>query len=157
MAKLAKRVDVTARTVEFVLSNGSKLLAEYDKLSPAMKVQVGLHGISQKVGDTAASLHGQPVAALGAMQTAWESLLNDSWSVRQSGSTDFTIAYAEVMGMSEEEAAEDIKTFSEEQSKEVLKSKAIQAILLRLKSERADAAAKASVDPAAELRKILGK
>jgi hypothetical protein len=80
MAKFLQK-NVLSNGVDFILGNGKQLSTDFDSLSPAMQRQLGLHGLSQKVGDTAAGCSDgkEFTRALEQMTTTWENLRQDKW------------------------------------------------------------------------------
>ena len=127
MAKVEKRflgkltpedVGGIAKTMRFVLGNDVEVRAFLDDFSPAMVERLALHGLSQKVGDAAASFskerdyHG----AFGAMQGVVDNLMQGVWSSRAGSSTaDLVTAIAELQGVELEAAAEAVGKATEEQ------------------------------------------
>ena len=74
---LQKKVDEVGRRVKCVLGNGVCVELGLDELKPEIVTRLALHGLSQKLGDSAASFskeenfHG----AFGAMQWTADNLL----------------------------------------------------------------------------------
>ena len=139
MAKVEKRflvkltqedVGGIVRTVRFVLGNGVEVQASLADMSEEMVERLALHGLSQKVGDAAASFskerdyHG----AFGAMQAVVDNLMQGVWSSRAGSSTaDLVTAIAELQGVELEAAAEAVGKATEEQIAVLRKHPAINA------------------------------
>ena len=159
MAKVEKRflgkltpedVGGIARTMRFVLGNDVEVRASLDDFSPAMVERLALHGLSQKVGDAAASFskerdyHG----AFGAMQGVVDNLMQDVWSSRAGSSTaDLVTAIAELQGVELEAAAEAVGKATEEQIAALRKHPAINARIKELQAARAKANAASAEAP----------
>lgn len=140
MAK--KTTDIEARTVAFDFDDGeASIVIEYDKLSDAMKIHAGLHGISQKGGDSYASAK-KTCAETGADPVEWSraqceqvqtQLYNDDWTVRVAGAgttTDLAVAFEEVTS---ETLSPDLDA---DQKKALRAHPQIKAVLDRIKLER---------------------
>lgn len=130
--------------VAFVLGNGVRVELELAKLNADMKEQLILHGISQKVGDSASGFskardfHG----AFGAMQGVVDTLYAGAWSSRSGGGTsDLVQALAELQGLEEADVQAAVDAMDEEQLAEVRKHPAVKAKVAELVQERAKAAA----------------
>jgi len=146
MAK--KAVDVEAQTITFDFGDGRVETFTLADMSDAMKIQLALHGASQKIGDSYASAKSQTdgteidPADWSQQQAAGvvAQLLADDWTVRTPGSaqsTDLMSAFEEVTG------AELQSDLSKEDKAALRKHPKIAAVLARIKSERADAKAAA--------------
>ena len=148
MAK--KTYDLEARTVSFDFDDGNPLVVvEYDKLSDDMKVHCGLHGISQKGGDSYASAK-KVCEETGADPIEWsraqcegvrDQLMDDDWTVRTPGlgvSTDLSVAFEEVTG---ETLSPDLDA---DQKKALRAHPDIAAVLATIKAKRATAKAEAA-------------
>ena len=83
LAKLTPEdVGGSPRQVQFILGNGVKVVGDLAAYSAEMVERLAVHGLSQKIGDAAASFskdrdfHG----AFGAMQQVEDNLRNGAWS-----------------------------------------------------------------------------
>lgn len=146
MAK--KVVDVETQSVTFDFGDGRVETFQLGNVSDEMKIQLALHGASQKIGDSYASAKSQTEGTeidpsdWSQQQSAGviAQLLADDWTVRTPGSaavTDLMSAFAEVTG--DELQAE----LSKDDKAALRKHPKIAAVLARIKSERADAKAAA--------------
>ena len=86
---LQKNVDEAGRWVKCVLGNGVCVELGLDELKPEIVTRLALHGLSQKLGDSAANFskeenfHG----AFGAMQGTADNLLQEVWTAKGGGGT----------------------------------------------------------------------
>ncbi len=144
MAK--KIVDVEKQTVTFDFGDGRVETFTLGEMSDEMKIQLALHGASQKIGDSYASAKTQTDGTeidpsdWSQQQSAGviAQLLSDDWTVRTPGSaaiTDLMVAFEEITG---NELTSDL---GKEDKAALRKHPKIAAVLARLKSERADAKA----------------
>ena len=117
---LRKQVNETTRVVRCLLANGVAVELGLDELKPDIVTRLALHGLSQKLGDAAASFskednfHG----AFGAMQQTADNLLQGSWASRSGGTSDLAQAIAELQDVEIEEAEAAIARMDEETLKE---------------------------------------
>ena len=114
---LQKKVDEVGRRVKCVLGNGVCVELGLDELKPEIVTRLALHGLSQKLGDSAASFskeenfHG----AFGAMQGTADNLLQGVWAAKGSGGTsDLAQAIAELQDVEIEEAEAAIARMDED-------------------------------------------
>ena len=114
---LQKKVDEVGRRVKCVLGNGVCVEVGLDDLKPEIVTRLALHGLSQKLGDSAASFskeenfHG----AFGAMQGTADNLLHGVWAAKGSGGTsDLAQAIAELQDVEIEEAEAAIARMDED-------------------------------------------
>lgn len=144
--------------VQFVLGNGLKVVVALAELGEEMQVQLMLHGLSQKVGDSAAGFSKAKdfSGAFGAMQAVADNLLNGVWTNRSgSGAGDLVQAIADLQGVSVETAQAAVDRMDEEQQTAFLKHPAIKAKMAEIKAERAKANA-AGAEGLGDLMKDLG-
>lgn len=130
---------------------------DLSKVSAEMIERLALHGASQKIGDSYAGAKDSgedPLAyAKAAIQDTIKQLYskenggNDTWSVARSGSgaprTSILVqAYAQVKGISIEEAQEVISGLNDEEKKVVAAAKKVAAAMAGIRAEAAAAKAK---------------
>ena len=157
LAKLTPEdVGGVARSVKFVLGNGVQVIGCLADYTPEMIERLALHGLSQKVGDAAASFskdrdfHG----AFSAMQTVEDNLRNGLWSARAGGGTsDLVSVLAEMQGVELEAAQSAVDKMNDEQLAAVKKHPAVKEAIAKLVAKRAAEAAKAADLP--DLGKML--
>lgn len=151
MAK--KSIDVEAQSVTFDFGDGRVETFKLAGMSDEMKIQLALHGASQKIGDSYASAKAQTdgteidPADWSQQQSAGviAQLLADDWTVRSVGGateTDLMVAFAQVTGK------DLVADLDKDQKAALRKHPKIAAVLARIKSERADAKAAASAKAA---------
>lgn len=144
-----KTTDLEAGTVTFEFGEGVEdVVFDYDKCSDAMKRQLGLHGASQKGGDSYASAKGA-CEGTEINPTEWsraqaqgtvDQIYNDEWSIRVAGAgavTDLAQALSEAVDCTIEEAVERLADAEGDEKKALRKHPDVAAVLARIKSERA--------------------
>lgn len=149
-----------ARSVKFVLGNGVQVIGCLTDYTDEMIERLSLHGLSQKIGDAAASFskdrdfHG----AFSAMQTVEDNLRNGLWSARTGGGTsDLVQVLAEMQGCELEAAQAAVDKMNDEQLAAVKKHPAVKKAIADLVAKRAAEAAKASgVEDLGEMLKGIG-
>jgi erythromycin esterase-like protein len=147
-----------ARTVIFTLGNGSKLTACLDSYSAEMIERLAVHGLSQKIGDSASGFAKERdfLGAFGSMQQVEDNLKQGLWASRSGGGTsDLVAAIAKIKGVSLEDAQAAVDKATEEQVATLKKHPAIKEAIAKIQAARAKEAAKGagSLD---ELVKGLG-
>ena len=161
LAKLTPEdVGGKPRSMRFVLGNGVEVVGCLDDYSAEMIERLALHGLSQKIGDSAASFskdrdfHG----AFSAMQQTEDNLRNGLWSSRAGGGTsDLVQVLAEMQGCELEAAQAAVDKMNEEQLAAVKKHPAVKKTIADLVAKRAAEAAKASgVEDLGEMLKGIG-
>lgn len=143
MAKFLQK-NAEAGKVEFVLGNGKKLVCLVKEIPDEMLDQLILHGLSQKVGDAAASCaKGSEFGkALGAMSATWDNILQNKWRADGgSGSSALIEALVEQTGKTEEEVRKAVNAADEEKLKAWRGNAKVKAIMARIQAERAAAKA----------------
>ena len=113
---LQKKVDEVGRRVKCVLGNGVCVELGLADLKPEIVTRLALHGLSQKLGDAAASFskednfHG----AFGAMQGTADNLLQGNWASRNGWTSDLAQAIAELQGVEVDEAEAAVAKMDED-------------------------------------------
>ena len=136
-----------ARAVVFTLGNGQSMTAGLDGLSAEIVERLAVHGLSQKIGDSASGFSKDRdfLGAFGAMQAVWENLQAGVWAGRAGGGTsDLVAAIAKLKGVSLEEAQAAVDKADDEQVKELRKHPAIKEAIAKIQAQRAKEAAKAA-------------
>lgn len=152
MANTAKFLQVVAdgNVLSFKLGNGLKVVCDTDDLSDDIRQAALLHGVNQKIRDSAAgfSKDGDYTGAYRAMQTTLDNLESGLWNARggASGEGDLAQAVANLKGIELEVAAEAVRGLDEEGLKTLRNKPKVKAEILRLKAERAANVAEASDD-----------
>ena len=153
---LQKKVDEAGRRVKCILGNGVCVELGLDELKPEIVTRLALHGLSQKLGDSAANFskeenfHG----AFGAMQGTADNLLQGVWAAKGgSGTSDLAQAIAELQDLEIEKAEAAIARMDEDTLK-VFKSHP--EIKLKI-AEIQKARLAAQVDKAPSLSEMFAK
>ncbi len=158
--RIDRNVNIDDASVTFThVESKATVVAEYNKLSDAMKLRVGLHGLNAKVGDSAASLS---VDAVVVMQEVLDGLYADDWGRgRGAGdgvgrSTDLHEALAQLYpDKTSEEVAAVIAKKSKEDRATLKKHPTIVSIIEDIKKKRQDAKTKAAKSAATETEDAL--
>lgn len=151
MAK--KVVDLKAQTVTFDFGDGKVETFTLSECSDEMKIQLALHGASQKTGDSYASAkkiceetEADPVEwSQGQAQGVIAQLYSDDWTVRTPGTaaiTDLAKALSEAVDVTIEVATARLIEASADDKKSLRKHPDVAAVLATIKAERAAAKAK---------------
>lgn len=134
-----------ARTVVFTLGNGSKLSACLDSYSAEIKERLAVHGLSQKIGDSASGFAKERdfLGAYGNMKQVEDNLRAGLWASRAGGGTsDLVAAIAKIKGVSLEDAQAAVDKANDEQVATLKKHPAIKEAIAKIQAARAKEAAK---------------
>ena len=146
------------RAVVFTLGNGSKLSACLDNYSPEIVERLAVHGLSQKIGDSASGFAKDRdfLGAYGSMQQVDANLRLGLWASRSGGGTsDLVAAIAKIKGVGIEDAQAAVDKATEEQIATLKKHPAIKEAIAKIQAARAKEAAKGA-ESLDELVKGLG-
>jgi hypothetical protein len=136
--------------MRFVLGNGLEVQAQMSLMPASMINELAWHGLSQKVGDSAAGFSKAQdfSGAFGAMQQVVDNLYSGIWSTRGQGGgvADLINAIAELRGVSVEQAQAAVDQMDEEQLKKVASHPAVKAKVAEAKAMRLNAAAQNAPD-----------
>lgn len=146
------------RCVLFVLGNGVKVRACLDDYNAETVEKLALHGLSQKIGDSAANCAKERDfhAAFGKMQSVEDNLRQGVWSDRSGGGTaDLVQALAKLQGLTLEEVQTAVDAMDEDQLKTVRGNLTVKAEIAKIVAKRAGEAAKAAA-PLDALMKTIG-
>jgi len=150
---IKKAIDIEAQTVSLTFENGNTLICALADLSPETVVQLALHGLSQKEGDSYAGNKDQAEVLAG---NVWDNLTDGNWSVRGEGGPRVTqLVRALVMRLAaegkeitESDAATKVAEFDDDKKKAL--TAALTAELAQIKSADAQRAAEAAKKKADE-------
>lgn len=144
---------------EFTRSlNGQALEWNFNDLSPEMQFRAGVHGISQKGGDSYANAKGNALTdedIKNGLDNIWSSITtNEKWNQGRTSSggelfTAFT-RFAMENGKTVAEAADTFREMEDDDKKELRKHPKIKKHLADIAKEKADAAEKLADDSDAE-------
>jgi hypothetical protein len=158
VAFLSKTTSEVEQSVTFGLANGIKVVGLLADMPEEIRVRLALHGLSQKVGDSAAGFSKEQNfrGAYSAMQAVLDGLVAGVWSIRAGGSSDLVAALVR-LGMAEDEevAQEMVDSMDEETLKAVASHPDVKKVVAEIKAERAREAAKAAAESAPDLGSIL--
>lgn len=149
MANKFLQVAYEGRVVTFTLGNGRKLVCDIDELNDDMRAAAMVHGVNQKVRDSAAgySKDGDFAGAMRAMSGTWDNLVNGLWNAKgTSGESDLVAAVAELKGLPIDEAAAIIDGLDDDQMKALRGKPTVKAKILEIKAARAAKVAEAADD-----------
>lgn len=141
--KAKKDIVGTVLTINF--TDDTVVEVDFAKLPDAIKTQLALHGLSQKVGDSYASSESVTEAYQSAKRVA-DDLMAGNWSVRKAGEggprvTLLAEAIARIASRTVEEALEVIGALSEEEQKQLRGDAGVKKVMAQIKLERATKAA----------------
>ncbi len=150
---IKKAIDIEEQTVSLTFENGNTLICALADLSPETVVQLALHGLSQKEGDSYAGNKDQAEVLAG---NVWDNLTAGNWSVRGEGGPRVTqLVRALVMKLAaagkeitEADAATKVADFDDDKKKAL--TAALTAELAEIKAGDAQKAAEAAKKKAAE-------
>lgn len=146
-AKKFLMVETEGEKLTFVLGNGLRVEVAAGQLSADIKQKAMLHGLNQKVRDSAAgfSKDGDFSGAFRAMQQVVDNLIGGLWNAKGgSGTGDLVQAVANLKGIEVGVAEEIVGGLDDEQLKALLAKPKIKAEVARIKAERAQKVAEAS-------------
>lgn len=141
MAAKKATKTVTDSGLEIGFESGETINLNWDDFSPEMQRKLGIHGLSQKVGDSYAGAEASEAYEL-AKSTSDRLLANEWTQGRESGGGTARVsmlveALALATGKDTEEALEVVKNMSDEQKKQLRKHPAIAKELAQLQAKRA--------------------
>lgn len=142
---LPEGIGGKAKTVQFVLGNGLRAELCLDEVSAEMMLQLAVHGLSQKGGDSTSGFSKARdfAGAYAALTTVLDNLRNGVWASRAGGGTsDLVTAIARILGCSQEEAQSKVEKASEEQLAQIKRHPQINKVVKELQAARAKEAAK---------------
>lgn len=163
---MKKLVSMEQKTVTFDFEDGTNEVAELAKVpgftgaEAGTVLQLALHGISQKVGDSAAGAakEANPLEfAKAQIRDTIAQVYAGEWRVSAGGGgariTDFALAIAQASGTTEEQAQEMLNSCTDEEKKVLKANPHVKLALAKISAqralERAEAAAKAAEGAAA--------
>lgn len=144
---LTKTVDEDG--VTFTLGDGKTFTARLKDFREKIVNDLALHGVSQKIGDSAAGCAKDKAygAAYAAMTAVYDGLKAGKWSAEREGGggqliADLIQAISTLKKMDAEAVGSAVRAADEATVKAWLKNAKIAAAILEIKSKRAKAAAK---------------
>lgn len=151
MAKIANKVKGTS-IVTFSFSDGQTVVADLTTFPEEIVMQLAVHGMSQKGGDSYASANdnGLTIAdCADGVRDIIGNLASGVWSAAGgSGSSINAEAMSRITGESLEACAEVIAAMDEDEVKALLKRADMKAMVARIKAERAEVRADAAAGDA---------
>lgn len=139
--------------VVFNLGNGTGFAAKLSDFNEAIVVELAKHGLSQKIGDSAAGCAKDKAygAAFAAMQAVYDGLKAGKWGAEREATggqliADLIQAIATLKKMDMEAVGAAVRVADEATVKGWLKNAKIAAAVADLKAKRLKAAAKAAED-----------
>lgn len=145
--KIASKAKVGS-AVEFTFSdkNGTKLVCNTAELSKEMLLELALHGIAQKVGDSYASAESVQ-DALDNAKRVWDNLKAGNFNSRSSGVGSILVeAIARIKKIAADEAQKLLEAMDEEKLEVLRKKEAVKAMVTIIRGERAAAKLSGSSD-----------
>jgi len=150
-----KTIDLEAGTVTWTFGNGTTRTLVFDDLDDATKIHCGLHGVSQKGGDSYAAAGGDYAFAIAALDATLQNLHNGQFNANRSsgeaapkGTGELAQALVRLNLMSMEQAANLLAGADAATLKALRANGEIKVAIAELRAERARA--KAAATPAGE-------
>jgi len=156
MAFAKKQIDTEAKSVAILFEDGTEARHSLNDLSQEMIVQLALHGLSQKLGDSysgaeAAVSDGEAPSkvayAQGTVSRVWGSLTSNEWSAKREGSGSGSVtllakAIAQALGVgTPEEAQAKLDSMDKETRAKIRNVPKVALAVANLKAEQAARAA----------------
>lgn len=145
-----KDYDEESKTFSIVFADGAKADVELESLPSNIVTLLALHGLSQKLGDSYASVKGDVAAAKTKFEAVLTQLQSGEWKkARESGEggakvTELAEAIAQFKGAALEKANAVVAKASPEQIKQWRANAKIKAIIAQIRAKKAaERAAKA--------------
>ena len=148
--------DQKTGTVKFELGNGKHIQVKLSDMPAAIVTQLALHGLSQKIGDSAAGFSKDKdyAGALEAMTRVANNLVEGKFNGDREGNSreDLIAAIAKIKKVDVEVARRTIDKATKEQIETLQKHPAIKAEIAKIKADRL---AKAAEGAEGDLAKLL--
>lgn len=147
-----KDTDAESGTLDVTFATGAQLSVSLDDLSEGIVRELALHGLSQKVGDSYASVKGDAAAAFEAAGRVIEQLKSGEWkTARASGEgksrvSELAEAIARIKSVDVAKAAAAIAQASEETLKLWRGNAKVKAAIAEIRAEKAAARAAKDTD-----------
>ena len=136
--RICKKTSV-GDAIQFAFSNGKTLVADFHMIPEAIQIQLAMHGMSQKIGDSYASATTVQQAIENATET-YNNLVNGEWSTKREGGQSVTIeAVSRHLGITVENAQAAWAKFTPEQQKAVAAHPDVKELVATIKLERIQA------------------
>jgi flavin-binding protein dodecin len=158
-ASVAKKETAEdASSVTFTFSNGHSFTAAVSDFSDSIKARLLAHGISQKIGDSYASVKGIVDDAIENAEATYETLKNGEWSDRAEGVGPRPSMVADAIAQTLRDTGETVdearmlsireKVKVKETREGALKNPAIKAVYEQMRLEAAKARTQAAIEAA---------
>ena len=152
-----KDTDSETGTLDITFATGAQLSVALEELSEDIVRELTLHGLSQKIGDSYASVKGDASAAFDAAKRVIEQLKSGEWKVaRASGEgksrvSELAAAIARIKGVDVAKAAAAVAQASEDTLKLWRGNAKVKAAIADIRAEKAAARAAKAGDDELEL------
>lgn len=146
--------DVIQGTLVITFANKEKLTIDPSQLSDAIREQLVLHGLTQKVRDSFAGAKGDVNYAQAQAEGVAEALMAGEWNRRGGGAFGGNLlaeAVARIKGIEISEARERLADLTDDQRDALKKSPSVKRMILTIKADRANAAADGGDDEALDM------
>lgn len=140
-----KEYDLDTKQVEFAFGNGKKLVCESERIPEATRLQLMLHGISQKVGDSFAGVKGNYAEGIQNAQDTIDQLYAGVWKAAREDDArprlaELAEAIARIKGVPLESATKAVEAGTDEQRKTWRSNAKVKATIAQIRAEKAAAA-----------------
>lgn len=142
-AKFAsKEYDMDAKSVGITFGNGEKVDFELDRCSDEIKLQLALHGASQKIGDSYAGAKGNFVEAKASAQDVVDQLYAGVWRASREDDArprlaELAEAIARIKNVPLESATAAVEKGTEDQRKQWRSNAKVKATIAQIRAEKA--------------------
>jgi hypothetical protein len=151
-----KDYDEEAKVFSIVFADGAKAEVALESLPSNIVTLLALHGLSQKLGDSYASVKGDVLAAKNKFEAVLKQLMAGEWKQAREGGeggskvTELAEAIARFKSAPIEKANAVVAKATDEQVKAWRANAKIKAIIAEIRAEKAAARAKAAEEAAAK-------
>ena len=137
-----KDYDLDTKTNFFKFGNGKELELACSELSEEMRVQLMLHGASQKVGDSFAGAKGDFSAGIAAAEDVIAQLKAGVWKADREGDArprlaELAEAIARIKQVPIEQATKAVEIATDEQRKNWRGNAKVKAVIAQVRAEKA--------------------
>jgi len=144
MAKFCdKTLDLDKQTIEFTFQDGSTITADIGSLLDEIKLQLMMHGASQKLGDSYASAKGVVADGVASLKRTIETLAAGSWTAGRSDgetkprTTELAAALAEIKGIDIATAQAAVENADEDKRKAWRAHPKVKAVIASIRARKA--------------------
>lgn len=156
-----KDYDTETASFNIVFANGNKREVIITDLPQEIQLNLALHGLSQKLGDSYASVKGDVGLAEQKFDAVLKQLMNGEWAAKREGEgaskvTELAEAIARIKNVPIEKANAAVAQATDEQIKGWKANASVKAVIAQIRAEKAQARAAKEQGESTELQIDLG-